>query len=68
MERISQVKPDVIIIEKDISRAILVKIKNLKITVITNVERSSIEKIARSTETLIIPSVNLIQKKTVLGS
>ncbi|CAI2382914.1 unnamed protein product [Moneuplotes crassus] len=68
MERISQVKPDVIILEKDISRAILVKIKNLKITVITNVERSSIEKIARSTETLIIPSVNLIQKKTVLGS
>lgn len=68
MDRIGQVHPDVIIIEKDISRSVLAKIRMLNITVITNVKRKSIEKIARCTETLIIPSVNLIEKRTTLGS
>ena len=62
MDRIELVKPDVIIIEKEISRVVLAKLRDLNITVITNVERKSIEKIARWTETLITPSVNLIEK------
>lgn len=68
MDRIEQVKPDVIIIEKDISRSVLAKLRDMNITVITNVERKSIEKIARWTETLITPSINLIEKRFILGT
>jgi len=68
MDRVTQVKPDVIIIEKDISRSVLSRIRKLNITVINNVERRAMEKIARCTETLIIPSVNLIEKRIKLGN
>ena len=68
IDKIKQVKPDVIIVEKDISISVLAKLRDLNITVITNVERKSIEKIARWTETLITPSINLIEKKFILGT
>lgn len=68
MDRIELVKPNVIIIEKDISRSVLTKIRALDITVITNVKRKEMEKIARCTETLIMPSVNLLEKHINLGS
>jgi hypothetical protein len=68
MDRIELVKPNVIIIEKDISRSVLTKIRELNITVITNVKRKEMEKIARCTETLIMPSVNLLEKHINLGS
>lgn len=47
MDRINLVNPDVIIIQKEISRTVLSKIRELNITVITNVKRKAIEKIAR---------------------
>ena len=68
MDRISQANPDIIIIEKDISRSILCKIRELNITVIINVKRNSLEKIARCTETLVTPSVNLIEQYFELGT
>jgi chaperonin GroEL (HSP60 family) len=68
MDRINQVKPNVIIVEKEISRTVLGEIRKLDITVVTNVKRNSLEKIARCTETLIIPSTNLIEKNFSLGS
>jgi 1-phosphatidylinositol-3-phosphate 5-kinase len=68
MDRIELVKPNVIIIEKDISRFVMTKIRELNITVITNVKRKEMEKIARCTETLIMPSVNLLEKHINLGS
>jgi len=68
MDRIETVRPDVIIIEKDISRSVLTKIRGLNITVISNVNRKAIEKIARCTETLIMPSANLIERHINLGS
>lgn len=68
MDRLNQVNPNVILIENDISRSVLSKIRELNITVVTNVKRKNIEKIARCTETLIIPSVNLIEKHLSLGS
>jgi hypothetical protein len=68
MDRIGQVHPDLILIEKDISRSILLKIKKMNITVVTNVSRKMLNKIARCTETLITPSVNLIEENFGLGT
>lgn len=68
MDRINQVKPNVIVVEKEISRTVLSEIRKLDITVVTNVKRKSLEKIARCTETLIIPSTNLIERHFSLGS
>lgn len=68
MDRITQASPDVMVIEKDISRSILCKIREMGITVVTNVKRNLLNKIARCTETLITPSINLIEEYFELGT
>ena len=43
------------------------KLRSLDITVITNVKKSSMKRIARCTQTIMIPTTNLLEKSFVLG-
>ena len=66
-EKIRSVSPSIVVVEGDVSRAVLDKLRSLDITVITNVKKSSMKRIARCTQTIMIPTTNLLEKSFVLG-
>ncbi len=69
MKKIELVEPTVILVNKNVSRKILesLTISN-KISVVMNVKSSTLKKIARCTKTYVLPSTDLIDQQTILGT
>ena len=67
-QRVSQVNPDVIFVEKDASRLILDILSNDNITVATNTSTKMMSMIARCTQTIICPNANFISKSFKVGN
>jgi hypothetical protein len=61
------VRPNIIIVEKDVGYKILDVLRESKITVITNLGPFKMKRIQRYTQTIISPSYNVIDKSFVLG-
>jgi hypothetical protein len=69
MKKIELVEPTVILVNKNVSRKIqeTLAISN-KISLVMNVKSSSLRKIARCTKTYVLPSTDLIDGQTILGT
>ena len=66
-QKIDLAKPDVIFIEKDASKQVLDMLFKEKKTVVTNTPLKMMHMIARSTQTIICPSFNLLSREFKLG-
>jgi hypothetical protein len=68
-KKIEQVDPNVILVNKNVSRKVQehLDISN-KISLVMNVKSKSLKKIARCTKTYVLPSTDLIDKQTILGT
>jgi hypothetical protein len=69
MKKIELVEPTVILVNKNVSRKIQenLAISN-KISLVMNVKSSSLKKISRCTKTYVLPSTDLIDGQTILGT
>jgi len=69
LKKIDLVEPNVILVNKNVSRNILEKLSaSNKFSLVINVKSSSLKKIARCTKTYVLPSTDLIDKRTILGT
>jgi len=69
MKKIELVEPNVILVNKNISRKIQEYLSHAnKVSLVINVKSSSLKKIARCTKTYVLPSTDLIDKQTILGT
>ena len=66
-DKIARVQPSVVVVEKDVSRQVIDRMREDNITVVTNVKPEMLKMIARFTQTLIIPSTHLIDASIELG-
>ena len=66
-QKLTQVKPNIIIVEKDVGYKVLDALREENITVITNLNHHKMKRMARYTQTIISPSYNVIDKSFVLG-
>jgi 1-phosphatidylinositol-3-phosphate 5-kinase len=66
-QKLTQVKPNIIIVEKDVGYKILDALRESQITVISNMNHHKMKRIQRFTQTIISPSYNVIDKSFVLG-
>ena len=66
IKKIELVNPNVILVNKGISRKIQEALTD-KITLVMNVKSSDLKRIARMTQTLLLPSTDLIDAQSVLG-
>ena len=55
------------IIEKDISFKLMRLLKEKNITVVTNLEGKKMKRLARLTQTILLPSMNVIDRSFILG-
>jgi 1-phosphatidylinositol-3-phosphate 5-kinase len=60
VEKIKQVRPNVIVTEKDISFKILKVLKNMGMAAIANMHIDKMKRLARLTKTIIAPSANVL--------
>lgn len=68
LSKIKNIEPDLILVEKDISRLVLDTLMQDNKSVAIHVKSSIIKRIARLTQTIACPSTNLIDEKFVTGS
>lgn len=69
MKKIELVEPNVILVNKNISRKIQEYLSHSnKVSLVINVKSSSLKRIARCTKTYVLPSTDLIDKQTILGT
>ncbi len=66
MKKINLVNPDVILINKAVSRKIQEKLSD-KISIVISVKSHSLKRIARCTKSYVLPSTDLIDSQTILG-
>ncbi len=67
MKKIELVEPNVILVNKNISRKIQESLSKL-VSLVINVKSSSLKRIARCTKTYVLPSTDLIDKQFILGT
>lgn len=69
MKKIDLVQPTVILVNKNVSLKIREDFSSSnKISLVMNVKSNSLKKIARCTKTYVLPSTDLIDKQTILGT
>ena len=66
-QKLDQINPNLVIIEKDISMKLVRLLKDKGITVVTNLEENKLKRLARLTQTMLLPSMNVIDRSFVLG-
>ena len=66
--KIKLVNPDVVFVEKDVSRKVLDTLFKDNRTVVTNINLKMLKMIARCTQTIICPNSNFISKYFVTGN
>lgn len=66
LKKINLVNPDVILINKSVSRKIQEKLSD-KISLVISVKSNSLKRIARCTKSYVLPSTDLIDSQTILG-
>ena len=66
-QKLDQINPNLVIIEKDISMKLVRLLKEKDITVVTNLEEKKLKRLARLTQTMLLPSMNVIDESFVLG-
>ena len=67
LSKIRKVEPDIILVEKEVSRLALDTLMANQKTIVTNVKSSIIRRIARLTQTISCPSTNLIDENFKAG-
>jgi len=67
IKKIELVNPNVILVNKGVSRKIQEALTD-KITLVMNVKSRDLKRIARMTQTLLLPSTDLIDSRSVLGN
>ena len=65
--KLTQVRPNIVIVEKDIGYKILDVLREEGIIVITSLDHHKMKRFQRYTQTIISPSYNVIDKSFVLG-
>lgn len=68
LRKIKLLQPNVIMTESGASRSVLDSLRQQGVTVVTNVKKSLMNFIARCTQTIVLPSIDLIDKSVVLGT
>ena len=69
IKKIELVEPNLILVNKNISRKIQEYLsRSNKISLVLNVQSKSLKNIARCTKTYVLPSTDLIDKQTILGT
>ena len=66
MKKINLVDPNVILVNKAVSRKIQEKLSD-KISLVISVKSNSLKRIARCTKSYVLPSTDLIDSQTILG-
>ena len=66
-QKLSEIKPDLVIIQKDISVKLVNMLKQKQITVVANLEERKLRRLARLTQTIVLPSLNVIDQSFNLG-
>ena len=67
LKKIEMVKPDVIFLEKDANIKAIQALVDRKITLVTNVKHSVMQRLERLTQTVSCPSTNLLEQDFILG-
>ena len=68
-KKIELVQPNVILVNKNISRKIQEDFSTAnKVSLVINVKSNSLKRIARCTKTYVLPSTDLIDKQTIVGT
>ena len=65
--KIEELKPNLILVNKSVSHYLLEQLFNCGISLVMNVKKSSLNKIARCTQTILLPSIDLIGDKLIMG-
>ena len=66
-KKLEQINPNLVIIEKDISVKLMRILREKNITVVTNLEEKKMKRLARLTQTILLPSINVVETSFVLG-
>lgn len=65
---ITTTQPNVIVVEKEVSRKIVEKLRDLGISLIMNVEKQELKRLAWLTQTFIIPSIDFLDENFKWGN
>ena len=69
MKKIEMIQPNCILVNKNVSRKLQESLsEKTNISLIMNVKSASLKNIARCTKTYVLPSTDLIDKQTILGT
>ena len=66
-QKLTKIDPNLVIIQKDISVKLMNMMREKKITVVCNLEDRKMKRLARLTQTIVLPSINVIDSSFQLG-
>lgn len=66
-QKLTEINPNMVIVQKDISVKLLNLMRDKDITVVSNLEERKIKRLARLTQTIVLPSINVIDATFSLG-
>ena len=66
-QKISEINPDLVIVQKDVPFKLLNKMRDQRITVVCGLEDRKMKRLARLTQTIVLPSINVIDGTFTLG-
>jgi len=67
-EKLARANPDIVVVEDDVSKKVLDTLRSENITIISNIDSDSMKRLERVTQTLIYPSIHLLESSTILGT
>ena len=65
--KLSEIKPNLVIVQRDISVKLLNLMRDKDITVVSNLDDKKMRSLARLTQTIVLPSINVIDSTFSLG-
>ena len=66
-QKLTEIAPNLVVVQKDISVKLLNMMRDKDITVVSNLEDRKMKRLARLTQTIVLPSMNVIDGRFSLG-
>jgi hypothetical protein len=66
-EKLGRVQPDIVVVEGDVSKKVSDTLRQENITVVSNLDPDTMKRLERWTQSLIYPSIHLLESTTMLG-
>ena len=66
-QKLTEINPNLVVVQKDISVKLLNMMRDKDITVVSNLEDRKMKRLARLTQTIVLPSMNVIDGRFSLG-